>query len=232
MEIVDKEQERKDYENSPEGRKKKRIEQIGSAVVVIAVLGLLYLCRDFTIGGGKPYVVTIGSVEVKPGKTTVKDLADAGYDLTDTSVGILSDQAAGGYLYEDVYDLSSEAEPNTCYAMLVLVKDGEQTAELSVINDTAKPLPLAECIINEITVRKDYADAELTAAEGYAFADLASETAREAIGKAGRTTSDYTSLWERGDYSLYVETQVDGSSVSRITSTKYYPLDLGTGSDQ
>ncbi len=30
MEIVDKEQERIDYENSPEGRKKKRIEQIGS----------------------------------------------------------------------------------------------------------------------------------------------------------------------------------------------------------
>ena len=85
MKVVDKEQERIDYENSPAGKRKQWLGLL-AALVFFLITGVLYrMFPNVEIGGGKPYVIIMNGVEITPGKTTVQDLADAGYELTDMS---------------------------------------------------------------------------------------------------------------------------------------------------
>lgn len=201
--------------------KKTSFGKIGSQVACIAgcllLVGMLTGC---TIGGGEPYVMTVDGTQITPGTTTVQELADAGYELSDfTGQTWVSDENGNKYLaYAYVYDLTADAEAMTVYPSIVLLKDGEEIAMLSIVNDKQSDIPVAECKIESVTVHDDDLGYETASVEGVAFADMSAETLTEALGKP-KTDTDSKTKWERGDYSLTIEYE-DGQ-VIRIDSS--YP---------
>ena len=224
MKIVDKEQERIDYENSPEGKKKQWI-GLAIGIVFFLVSGILYrVLPSFEIGGGKPYVIVMDGLEITPGKTTVQELADAGYELTDESAKVMaSERDEDGnfvFYYKDVYDLSAETEPRTMYDSLVLLKGDEQAAEISIINDRGINLAVSQCIITDVTIRNDYVDADKVTVAGTPFAQLTEDKITEAFGKKDRSLDNiYT--WNKGNYYFYLTILEDGT-VRSVSTNKYY----------
>ena len=227
MKVVDKEQERVDYENSPAGKRKKWLELL-AALAFFLICAFLYRTLPHTeIGGGKPYVIVMDGLEVTPGKTTVQDLADAGYDLSDTSEKIMaSDKDENGntvFYYRDVYDLGSETDARTLYDSLVLVKDEQQAAGISIINDGPGAIPLSECIVSDISIYNDYIDADKVTVAGIPFPQLTEEKLKELFGEEERNY-DNTIMWEKGNYNFYLWT-AEGGTVRGITTNKYYKTD-------
>lgn len=228
MKVVDKEQEHIDYENSPAGKRKKWLELLAALVFFLVCATLYRVLPHFEIGGGKPYVIVMDGLEVTPGKTTVQDLANAGYDLSDMSVRIMaSDQDENGnmvFYYREVYDLQSEADARTLYDSLVLVKDEQQAASVSIINDGPSAIPLSKCIVSDISIYNDYIDADKVTVEGVSFSQLTEEKLTELFGKVERSY-DNTTVWEKGNYNFYLWTTEEGT-VRGITTDKYYKTDI------
>ena len=229
MKIVDKEQERIDIENKPESKKKQLLEFLAVLVFFLICVGVYKLFPNIEIGAGKPYVIFMDGLEITPGKMTVQDLADAGYELSDMSERIMaSDKDENGntvFFYRDVYDLESDAEARTLYASLVLVKGEHQAADVSIINNSGKSIPLSQCIVSEITIRSNYVDADKVTVDGTPFSQLTEEKITEMFGKQERKSSDTTTVWERGKYYFYFEVEEDGT-VKRISTHRYYPTDI------
>lgn len=195
----------------------------------ILLLGMMAGCGS---GKGEPYVVTMSGVEVKPGQTTVQELADAGYEFTDLggrSLMPVEDENGNKiYLYESVYDLTSEAEAKTEYSMIIMVKDGEQAASVSLINESSESVPVSECIISYMTIDIEYKDADKIMVEGVSFDQLSVDKLIELLGKQSGKLNDSTTRWQRGDYSLNLEISEDGGP-KKISVSKYYNTEiLGT----
>ena len=229
MKVVDKEQERIDYENSPAGKRKQWLGLLAALVFFLVAAVLYRMFPNVEIGGGKPYVIVMDGLEVTPGKTTVQDLANAGYDLTDTGSKIMMNERDENgdivYRYRDVYDLTSEVESHTLYSSLVLVKGEEQAASIAIVNNGASNIPLSQCIVSDIAIYSDYVDADKVTVEGTPFAQLSVEKITELFGKYERKFNDATTIWEKGNYSLYLEIKDDGT-VRRVSSNKYYKTDI------
>lgn len=201
--------------------KKFNIGQLGRKAACIAgnllLVGMLTGC---TIGGGEPYIMTVDGMQIIPGTTTVQELANAGYDLSDFTgkVWVTDEDGSQHWEYGYVYDLTADAEAMTVYPAIILVKDGEQIGTLSIVNDKQSEIPIAECKIEGVTVHDDDLGHETASVEGVAFADMSAETLTEALGKPD-TDTDSKTEWERGDYSLTIEYE-DGQ-VIRVDSS--YP---------
>ena len=225
MKVVDKEQERIDAENTPAGKRKKWLELLAALVFFLVCAGLYRVMPDFEIGAGKPYVIVMDALEIIPGKTTVQELADAGYELSDSSHKIMaSEKDENGntvFFYRDVYDLESEAEPRTRYSSLVLVKGETQAAEISIINKGGNGIPLSQCIVSEVTVRNSFVDADKVTVEGTSFPQLTEEKITELFGKKERVFNVTTSIWERGQYYFSLDIAEDGT-VKKLTTERYY----------
>lgn len=209
-------------------RRKNGIKAAGIAWFIL-LTGILAGCGS---GKGEPYAVTMGGVEVKPGQTTVQELADAGYEFTDLggrSLTPIEDENGNKiYLYESVYDLTSEAEAKTEYSMIIMVKDGEQAASVSLINESSESIPVSECIISYMTIDMEYKDADKVTVEGVSFGQLSIDKLTELFGKQSGKLNDSTTRWQRGDYSLNLEVSEDGGP-QKISVSKYYNTEiLGT----
>lgn len=227
MKVVDKEQERIDFENSPAGKRKKWLGLLPPLIFVAVCLALYKFLPNIEIGGGKPYVIVMDGLEITPGTTTVQDLADAGYELTDmTGKVMLNERGENGeivYRYRNVYDLTSEAEARTLYSMLILVKDEEQAAGVSIINNGTSAIPLSQCIISDIYIYSDYIDADKVTVEGTPLPQLTEEMLTELFGKQDRNY-DNTIGWNKGKYYFDLGVEEDGT-VKYISTSKTYPTD-------
>ena len=225
MKVIDKEQERIDAENTPAGKKKKWLELLAALVFFLVCAGLYRVMPNFEIGAGKPYAIVMDGLEIIPGKTTVQELADAGYAFSDSSARIMaSEKDENGntvFLYRDVYDLSSQAESRTLYSSLVLVKGEVQAADISIINNGASAIPLSQCLVSEVTIRNSFVDADKVTVEGTAFPQLTEEKITEAFGKKERMFNATTSIWERGQYYFSLDIAEDGT-VKKLTTQRYY----------
>lgn len=225
MKVIDKEQERIDAENTPAGKKKKWLELLAALVFFLVCAGLYRVMPNIEIGAGKPYAIVMDGLEIIPGKTTVQELADAGYELSDSSARIMaSEKDENGntvFLYRDVYDLSSQAESRTLYSSLVLVKGEVQAAEISIINNGASAIPLSQCLVSEVTIRNSFVDADKVTVEGTAFPQLTEEKITDAFGKKERMFNATTSIWERGQYYFSLDIAEDGT-VKKLTTQRYY----------
>ena len=225
MKVVDKEQERIEAENTPAGKKKKWLELLAALVFFLVCAGLYRVMPDFEIGAGKPYVIVMDGLEITPGKTTVQDLADAGYELTDSSAKIMaSEKDENGntlFFYRDVYDLESEAEARTLYSSLVLVKGESQVADISIINKGGNSIPLSQCIVSEVTIRNSFLNADKVTVEGTSFPQLSEEKITEVFGKKERMFNATTTIWERGQYYFSLDVAEDGT-VKKLTTQRYY----------
>lgn len=227
MKVVDKEQERIDYENSPAGKRKQWLGLL-CAVVFFLVAAVLYrMFPNIEIGGGKPYVIVMDGLEITPGTTTVQDLANAGYELTDmTGKVMLNERGEDGeiqYRYRNVYDLTSEADARSMYSMLILVKDEEQAASLSIVNNETKAVPLTQCIVSNITIYNDCIDADKVTVEGTSFSQLTEEMLTELYGKPDRNY-DNSLTWDKGNYYFSLKIEEDGT-VRSISTNKVYRTD-------
>ena len=227
MKVVDKEQERIDFENSPAGKRKKWLGLLPPLIFVAVCLALYKWLPDIEIGGGKPYVIVMDGLEIIPGKTTVQDLANAGYELTDmTGKVMLNERGENGeivYRYRNVYDLTSEADARSMYSMLILVKDEEQAAGISIINNETSAVPLLQCIVSNIYIYNDYIDADKVTVEGTPFPQLTEEMLTELYGKPDRNYDDSVT-WDKGNYYLSLKIEEDGT-VRNLSTNKVYRTD-------
>ena len=227
MKVVDKEQERIDYENSPKGKWKKWLELL-AALVFFLVCALLYrVFPNIEIGGGKPYVIVMDGLEITPGKTTVQDLANAGYELTDmTGKVMLNERGEDGeiiYRYRNVYDLTSEADARSMYSSLILVKDEEQAALISIVNNETSAVPLTQCIVSDITIYNHYIDSDKVTVEGTSLPQLTEGMLTELYGKPDRNY-DNSLTWDKGKYYLSLKIAEDGT-VESLSTNKIYKTD-------
>ena len=227
MKVVDKEQERVDFENSPKGKSKKWLELL-AALVVFLIFAVVYrLLPNIEIGGGKPYVIVMDGLEIIPGKTTVQDLANAGYELTDmTGRVMMNERDENGeivYRYRNVYDLTSEADARSMYSMLILVKDEEQAAGITIINNSTSAVPLSQCIVSNLYIYNDYIDADKVTVEGTSFPQLTEEMLTELYGKPDRNYDDSVT-WDKGNYYLSLKIEEDGT-VRSLSTNKVYRTD-------
>ena len=227
MKDVDKEPERTDSENSPAGKRKQWLGWL-AAVAFFLIAAVLYrMFPDIEIGGGKPYVIVMDGLEITPGKTTVQDLANAGYELTDmTGKVMMNERDENGeivYRYRNVYDLTAEADARSMYSMLILVKDEEQAAGISIVNNKASAVPLSQCIVSNITIYNDCIDADKVTVEGTSFSQLTEEMLTELYGKPDRNY-DNSLTWDKGNYYFSLHIQEDGT-VRSISTNKVYRTD-------
>ena len=183
--------------------------------IMFVVLAVMIMCLGGCGDSGEPYAVTFGELQIKPGVTTMQEAEDAGYGFNDLMGGTLvrGEDGSGAFtVYTQVLDLNAEAEANTVYTGLVMIKDGKRVAMIDIVNEGAQSAPLKECIISMVTVSFDDYEVETAAIEGVAFDNISEETFVEILGKADKTPNyGYEYSWERGKYSLDLKYQEDGS---------------------
>lgn len=198
----------------------KNIGKGGIKAVCIAWCFLLAGILSGCAGSGKPYAVVLNGVEILPGETTVQELSDLGFELSDFSGRQMVRDGEGGttFVYANVYDLTSEAEAMTVYPGIYLLKEGEKIASLSIANDTKSGISLLKCKIVTVTVDIDDYDYEKAEVEGVSFTSLSAKTLAEALSKP-KTDTDSKTEWRRGDYTLTVE--YENGEVSSLRSS--YP---------
>ena len=227
MKVVDKEQERIDFENTPAGKRKQWLGLLAALVFFLVAAFLYRMFPNLEIGGGKPYVIVMDGLEIIPGETTVQDLANAGYELTDmTGKVMLNERGEDGeiiYRYRNVYDLTSEADARSMYSSLILVKDEEQAALISIINSETSAVPLTQCIISNITIYNDYIDADKVTVEGTSLPQLTEGMLTELYGKPDRNY-DNSLTWDKGNYYLSLKIEEDGT-VKSLSTNKIYKTD-------
>lgn len=182
--------------------------RVRNVVILMLVMTCLTAC-----GVKEPFSMVLSDTEVRPGETRVQDLADAGYEFAYFLGGkSVATEEGSITVYDMVYDLSSEIEGNTINIGNVLVKEGQKVAGVTIVNRNSQAKPLSECIISDVTVDTDCAETENIIVGGIAFKDLSVEKLTEVFGKPdiAYDTGDYYK-WERGDYSIDIGLNEDGS---------------------
>lgn len=182
--------------------------------IMAVVLVVMIMCLSGCGGSGGPYTVTLGELQIQPGVTTIQEAADAGYGFNDLMGGNLVREEDGSIstAYTKVLDLDAEAEANTVYTGLVMIKDEKRAAIITIVNESMKNAPLRECKISAVTVSYDDYEVEKAAIEGVAFDNVSGETLAEVLGKAKKTPKyGYAYSWARGKFSLDIKYQEDGS---------------------
>lgn len=209
---------RNDRIEQNEGRKGKRRERVFVlclAIVIIAQvvgkIGISTFSKIFDFGD--PYTVVIDDIEIKPGKITLQELANAGYEFAyPLGGGVLTADGELNITYS-VYDLTKEAEGNTTYpSASSMLKDGKKIGTVSIVNRDTSPAPLSECYICDITINGDDLVTENIVIEGIEVKKLTIEKITETLGKSPKvseTQNCYT--WSRGDYRLRIYLDDDGS---------------------
>ena len=187
------------------------------------ILGIAAL--SFTACGVKePFLISLSDADIKPGITTVQELADAGYDFAYAfgNIGPYTEEGRSN-AFNNVYDLTSEIEGSTINIGNVLVKDGQKAASVTIVNRSHSAKPLSECIISDVTVSVDCIETENVVLAEIPFKDCSVEKFTELFGKphTAYETGDYFQ-WKRGDYSVDIRFNEDGSLKEIGTSHNEY----------
>lgn len=225
MRIVDRDREQLEEENRLEGKRKKLVEGLIIAVAATGFFFLANLMNGKVSAFQEPYLVMLGNVEVRPGRTSIQDLADEGYGFSD--IGGRKAVQNGediSFVYSELYDLSAKADGNTVYTSIILVKDGQCAALVSAVNRKSTEVPLAECKVGSVCICGDYYEAELTSLEGVAFDELNVEALTEVLGEPeSESESGDSYKWKRGGCYLVVEYKEDGTLDNfRSECSKFY----------
>ena len=202
------------------------LRKAGTLFLTVSML-MVYLTACGSSDHGTPHVMMLGDIEIKPGETTIQELADAGYEFSDnSSVEMVPEDEGFGYtwVYTQVYDLNAKAEARTLYSSVVVLKDGEVAALISIYNEGEKEITLAQCKISYITVYITYFEADKVAVEGITWDKLSAEALTEVLGEVTRSTDDKVYVWENGWYSLILRYQEDGTIESIETNFNAFTL--------
>ena len=114
-------------------------------------------------------------------------------------------------MYSEVYDLDAQADKKTVYTSIILVKDGQCVALISVVNEKNTEIPLSECKINSVAVCPDYYESETVSLEGASFGQLSANTLTKILGKPRKVSEEgRTYTWERGVHRVILTYNEDG----------------------
>ena len=212
MGIVDKEEGWFGREDEVGNRGRKLLAIIMVAVAALGFFILANLLDGKALLNGDPYVIRVGNVEVRPGGARVRNQAAAGYDFSDLSLGRPSgDGDEASCVYSEVYDLDAQADKKTVYTSIILVKDGQCVALISVVNEKNTEIPLSECKINSVAVCPDYYESETVSLEGASFGQLSANTLTKILGKPRKVSEEgRTYTWERGVHRVILTYNEDG----------------------
>lgn len=214
MEVVDKEQERIQQEQTPAGKRKKLIQQIVLGILIAGIIVIIYLLNHHPAFAGSPHLVTLGGVTVEPGKTTVKELTDAGYEISDQSLSEWTEiDGTSTYVYHEVYDLASEVEGSSYY-MVKLVKEGREHAGITIVNHKSSAAKLTECLVYSIEVRTSSKGADMDTVNGIQVNQLSLEGMQDLLGAPSDESDTGSYEWKKGKYSLSLKSGEKGQVLS------------------
>lgn len=217
MKIINKEEEQIAEEQTPEGKKKKMLSKIGTLVFFAVLFIVFYFLDRNHVFSGEPYPIRVENVTVIPGETTVQEILQAGYDLSDRDHGEwMSD--VGGFYYSEVIDPEVKADPNSYYH-LILVKEGTAYASITIYNsDEWKSKPLPECRISKIEVAAFHKGSDQAAVLDIPLAEVTKEAISKKLGAEPEDLSS-SCVWKKGKYSLTLHS--DDSVSGRMISSEY-----------
>lgn len=218
MQIKDKEQERKEYEQSPQGKRKKILGNLVIFLIAAALLIALYVSDHHPAFIGTPHPTSIDGFAIIPGETTGAQLYEAGFQLADRSmfsVEIHGDTADSGY--RDFFPLDSELEKRSYVGGLSLIRDGKVYAFVDMVNETGSTKTLAETKVQGVTVYEDTLKAEVAQMEGISTGDMTLESLTAILGEPTSESSEYDAdgdrpeyIWSKGHYRAELVVHPDG----------------------
>lgn len=208
---------------------KKATQYLRKAWILLLTAFMLLMCLTAcgTADSGTPHVMMLGDIEIKPGETTIQELADAGYEFSDNSgVEMVPKEEGFGYIrtYTQVYDLNAKAEARTLYPGVAVLKDGEEAAMISIYNEEEKEIALVQCKVSSITVYSTYVEVDKVSVEGIRWDKLSAEALEEVLGEVTRSTENKVYVWENRWYSLTLRYQEDGTIESIATNFNAFTL--------
>lgn len=217
MRVVDMEQERMEQEKTPEGKRKKLLQNIATILAVAVFVAVMYLVYHHPFFVGQPHMVLVDGVTIVPGETTMEELNKEGYELSDWDHSeMVKENGKMQHIYTEVLDLSTQIEPRTYYSM-VLVKEGLGYATVEFVNESSSSVPITACKIRAVTVA-DYHEASQNAQlEGILFDELTVDALSAASGLETEELNETYYTWEKGNYLMRLEFRENGT-VESFTS--------------
>lgn len=210
MQLIDREEERRNAQQSPRERRKKLISTILVSVLMVVYFGYVYISNHHPAFIGVPHPVVVAGFEIIPGETTGAQLYDAGFQIAPNDVhawDLNKDGTRKGYT--EFLPLDTKAEKHTSYYSLELIKDHRSYGSLLMVNESASDKTLADTKVQEITVLRVSEGMEHATLEGIAAPQLTKEAL---VAIAGEPTKEeispdnkylYTTLeWNKGFYTM------------------------------
>lgn len=188
--------------------------------LLAAGCGIIYITSTHPAFIGTPHPVVVDGFEIKPGETTVSELSQAGFQISDRdayfSVPTADGKVSSGY--SEFYSLDTEVEGKSYYEGLILVKEDEDYAYIEVVNESPSAKKLGEAKVREVEVYDYQEKADQACLEGISFHELTQEglTAKAGQPKSVETDAgeDYKgtkATWSKGNYEMEVEWKSDGT---------------------
>ena len=217
MQITDKEEMRIAEEQTPEGKKKKMLSKIGTFVFFAVLFIVFYFLDRNHVFSGEPYPIRVENITVIPGETTVQEILQAGYDLSDRDHGEWMNDV-GGFYYSEVIDPAVEADPNSYYN-LILVKEGTAYASITIYNSEEwKSKSLPECRVSKIEVAAFHKGSDQATVLDIPLTEVTKEAISDYLG-AEPEVSETRCVWKKGKYSLALNS--DDSTSGRMIISEY-----------
>lgn len=206
VEVVDREKQRKEKENTPEGKKAKKIRLCLEIAAFIILFSVLYVVNHNPNAKKDMVTVTVQGVEIVPGKTTVQDILEGGFSLADQQVA-------------NVIDPAAVAEANSYYTMICLVKENKEYGRLTIANDSNMEQEIPKCKVLKISIYHSNEDADQVLVDGTAIKDLTYEQLVDSYGEPA--SSEETTYiegtdvkWESKEYFFSADVAKDGTIYS------------------
>lgn len=200
-EVVDLEKQRYEKENTPEGKKAKRMRTYLGIAAAIVFFSVLYVINHNPNAKKDMVVVTMQGIEIIPGKTEVSELLDNGFQLAEQQVG-------------NIIDPEAEAEAKSYYPLIFIVKDNKAYGTITIANDASTAKAIPKCTILKIGI--DYLDegSDTAAADGTVMSELTYEDLVSKYGEPVKSEeSEYVGglnvEWENKGYHFIVNVGED-----------------------
>lgn len=196
-----------------------------AALIVLLVVMILIARHPSSTGTSTE--IQVDGFSVIPGETTVQEIMDNGFDLTDLDAWVYDIDAESKYSY--VYDAESMAEGQTEYTGILMVKDNESLAYLNVANRKSSDRRLGDCVVSQIALYSiEEEERERYAVNGIPLRDLTYEKILEEKGDYTRQSEKEDAdgraitetFWSKDVYELSVESLEDGTITKMISKIK------------
>lgn len=201
-EIVDLERERQEKANTPEGKKAKKVRTCLGIVAAVIFFSVVYVINHNPNAPKDMVAVNVQGVEIVPGETKVQEILESGLQIADQQVF-------------NIIDPEVEAEANSYYTLIQLVKDKKKYGTITIANDSNTPQVVSKCTVLNIAVYDTDEGAEEVTVDGAAmnaltYDGLVSKYGEPAESEPGEYIGGTEVKWENKGYYFSVNVGDDG----------------------